>query len=99
MNPYSIYGAVHDSVFHLSPLRWQILGLRKYVVTDPNSRGGTVVENFGDPLPGESNAFKHSDQLRIVLEIATSLGIKTNYTEQEIRVYAAIERDKSARSR
>jgi hypothetical protein len=62
--------------------------VRKYVVADPHFRGGVVVENIGKPLPGESAAFKQPGELRIVLGIAASLGIKTDYTERDIRVYA-----------
>jgi hypothetical protein len=67
--------------------------VRRYVVTDPEFRGGRVVENVGEPLPGESTAFKQSDELKIVFGIATSLGIKTDYTEQDLRVYAPLELD------
>jgi hypothetical protein len=67
--------------------------VRKYVVADPDFRGGVVVENVGEPLPGESTAFKQSNELRIVLGIAASLGIKTDYTEQDIRIYAPLEPD------
>jgi hypothetical protein len=62
--------------------------VRKYVVADPDFRGGVVVENVGWPLLGEWAAFRHSDEMRIVLGIARSLGIKTDYTEQKVRVYA-----------
>ena len=62
--------------------------IRKYVVADPDFRGGVVVENLGRPLPGEWAAFEQAGELRIVLGIAASLGIKTDYTEQDIRVYA-----------
>lgn len=61
---------------------------RRYVVEDPHFQGGAVVEDFGKPLPGESTAFKQSDHLKICLGIAASLGIKTDYTEGDIRVYA-----------
>lgn len=61
--------------------------VRKFVVADPNFRGGTVVENFGEPLPAEADAFKQNDELRIVLELAASLGIKTQYTEAQARIY------------
>ena len=66
--------------------------VRKYVVDDSHYRGGVVVENFGEPLPGESTAFKHSDELKIVLGIAASLGIKTDYTERDCRVYVPSRR-------
>ena len=67
--------------------------IRKYVVDDPDFKGGRLVENVGEPLPGESAAFKQSDELKIVLEIAASLGIKTDYTERDLRVYAPLELD------
>ena len=43
-----------------------------------------VVEDFGEPLSGESDAFKRGCVLNIVLGIADSLGIKTDYAEQDI---------------
>ena len=65
--------------------------VRKYVVADPDFRGGSVVENVGEPLPDESAAFGQTDEVRIVLCVAASLGIKTDYSERDIRVYAAPE--------
>jgi hypothetical protein len=65
--------------------------VRKYVVEDPHFRGGSVVENTGEPLPGETAAFGHTDEVRIVLAVAASLGIKTDYAEHDIRVYAPVE--------
>jgi hypothetical protein len=63
--------------------------VRKHVVADPDFRGGKVVENIGEPLAGEAAAFeKKDDELNIVLTIAGSLGIKTNYSEGEVRLYA-----------
>jgi hypothetical protein len=62
--------------------------VRRYVVADPDFRGGSVVENTGEPLPGEAAAFRESDELRIVLGVAASLGIRTGYTARDIRVYA-----------
>jgi hypothetical protein len=62
--------------------------VRKYVVEDPHFQGGVVVEDIGEPLPGEAAAFAHSDELKIVLDIAASLDIKTEYTEQDLRLYA-----------
>lgn len=61
---------------------------RRYVVEDPEFRGGSVVEDAGAPLPGESAAFKEKDELNIVLGVAASLGIRTEYAAHEIRVYA-----------
>jgi hypothetical protein len=63
--------------------------VRKFVVADPDYRGGVVVEKFGEPLPGESAAFKKDGELEIVLGIAASLGIKTDYTERDCRVYVS----------
>jgi hypothetical protein len=65
--------------------------VRRYVVEDPYYRGGTVIENTGEPLPGEEAAFQEAVGLSIVLSIAASLGIRTAYTEQDFRVYAPPE--------
>lgn len=65
--------------------------VRKYVFDDPTCRGGSVVENFGKPLPGEADAFKHKDEKKIVLAIAQSLGIRTQYEEIDLRIYAPAE--------
>ena len=62
--------------------------VRRYIVEDPDFQGGRVVENVGEPLPGEAAAFKQSDELKIVLGVAASLGIKTDYKEQDLRIYA-----------
>jgi hypothetical protein len=62
--------------------------VRRYVVADPDFRGGSVVEDTGTPLPGESAAFREEDELRIVLGVAASLGIRTDYEVRDIRVYA-----------
>jgi hypothetical protein len=61
--------------------------VRKYVVTDPDFRGGRVVENVGHALPGESDAFQHKYESRIVLAIATSLGIQVPCDESQVRIY------------
>jgi hypothetical protein len=61
---------------------------RRYVVVDPDFQRGRVVENVGAPLPGEATAFALPGELQTVLEIARSLGIKTEYAEDELRVYA-----------
>ena len=65
--------------------------VRKYVVADPHCRGGTVVQNVGYPLPAEAAALQLEDETEIVLTIAASLGIKTNYTEQQVRIYVPTE--------
>jgi hypothetical protein len=62
--------------------------VRRYVVDDPDFRGGSVVEITGAQLLGEAAAFGETEQLKIVLSIAASLGIMTNYTEHDVRVYA-----------
>ncbi|MGY8769890.1 MAG: hypothetical protein ACKVH8_15845 [Pirellulales bacterium] len=64
--------------------------IRKFVVEDPNYNGGSVTENYGSPLPRESEILaSNSDQLKMVLKIARSLGIKTDYTEDELRIYVS----------
>lgn len=70
--------------------------VRRYVVADPDFRGGRIVENFGDPLKGEETALKQDDELKIVKQIARSLGIKIDYGENEIRIYAPTEQDPRA---
>jgi hypothetical protein len=56
---------------------------RRYVADDR----GRVVENLGEPLPGEAAAFREITELRIVRAIAASLGIRVNHTAQELRAY------------
>lgn len=62
--------------------------IRRYVVADPDFRGGKVVEDTGTPLLGEAAAFGEADELDIVLGVAASLGIKPDPTERDVRVYA-----------
>jgi hypothetical protein len=62
--------------------------VRRYVVADPHFQGGFVVENVGTPFPGEAAALRQSDELEIVLGIAKSLGIPTDFSEQDLRSYA-----------
>jgi hypothetical protein len=62
--------------------------VRRYVVADPDFRGGKVVENIGEPLPSEAVAFRETDEMKIVLKVAASIGIRTDYSEHDIRVYA-----------
>jgi hypothetical protein len=64
--------------------------VREYVVRDPDFRGGVVVVNRGEPLLGEAAAFEETDEMRIVLRIADSLGIRTDYAENELRVYSPV---------
>jgi hypothetical protein len=61
--------------------------VRRYVVVDPDFRGGRVAENTGEPLPGEADAFSEPDELSVVLSVAASLGIKTDYTDRDLRVH------------
>ncbi len=62
--------------------------VRKYVVTDPHFRGGTVTEDFGEPFSSESNILTLPNQLTMVLKLASSLGIKTDYKDHDLRIYA-----------
>jgi hypothetical protein len=62
--------------------------VRRFVVADPHFQGGVVVEDMGQPLPGEATAFQQSDEFTIVLGIANSLGIKTDFSERDLRAYA-----------
>jgi len=64
--------------------------VRKYVVTDPDYSGGTISENVGELLELESDILENNDdQLKMVLELAGSIGIKTNYAEDELRIYVS----------
>jgi hypothetical protein len=64
--------------------------LRRYVVTDPDYNGGSVAEDIGESLPTESDILADSsDQLAMVLSLAKSIGIKTDYREDELRVYVS----------
>jgi hypothetical protein len=62
--------------------------VRRYVVEDPDFRGGRVVENTGTRLPGETAAFAEPDEMGIVLGVARSLGIRTDFEEGQVRAYA-----------
>ncbi|HEX8916585.1 MAG TPA: hypothetical protein VF796_29815 [Humisphaera sp.] len=62
--------------------------VRRYVVEDPDHRGGRVVEDVGEPLPGEADAFEGPDELDIVLGVARSLGIRAPVADRDVRVYA-----------
>lgn len=62
--------------------------LRRYVVDDPNYRGGVVVEDLGIPLEGEEEAMKLTDGLTIALRLASTLGVDVRHADKEIRVYA-----------
>ena len=53
-------------------------------------RSRKVVNNIGEPLPAESDVFKSAnDELSIVLRLAESIGIKTEYEEADLRIYVA----------
>jgi hypothetical protein len=65
--------------------------VRHYVVEDPEIRGGRVVINKGKRLPGEKAAFREGDELNIVLGVAASLGIRTDFTDRDIRIYSEPE--------
>src|SRR4029079_5465413 len=47
--------------------------IRKYVVVYPSFTRREVVEDFGDPLPGETAALQHECELHVVLTIAHSI--------------------------
>lgn len=64
--------------------------VRQYTVEDPDLRGGRVVENIGDPLPGETAELFLVDERRIVLGVAASVGINTDFIDREIRVYGPV---------
>ena len=64
--------------------------VRKYVVTDPHYSGGTISEDIGESLKQESDILANSDgQLKLVLALAKSVGIRTDYAEDELRVYVS----------
>lgn len=63
--------------------------VRRYVVEDPHYRGGVVVADEGEPLPGEAAALRDADEWRKVLGVAEALGIPVEYNERDVRVYAA----------
>jgi hypothetical protein len=64
---------------------------RKYVVASPHFSDRRVVEDFGTPLPGEA-ALLRNDGYNIGIELAETLGIKTRFTMEELRIYVP-ERD------
>jgi uncharacterized membrane protein YqiK len=59
----------------------------KYVVAGD----GNVVKDDGTPLPVEATALTCGDALQAVLQIAQSLGIRTQYGKRELRVYSPEE--------
>jgi len=60
---------------------------RRYVVDDTYCHGRQVMEDMGEPLPGEETAIKESDERDIVLGVAASLGIRAGISTRDIRVY------------
>ena len=66
--------------------------VRKYEVTDPSFSGGSVTQDVGESLKFESTLLTSGrDHLEMVLSLAESIGIKTDYTEEELRVYVSPE--------
>lgn len=66
--------------------------VRRYVVTDPDYSGGSVTQDIGARLTDEADILaNNNDQLAKVLSLAKSIGIKTDYAEDELRVYVAPE--------
>ncbi len=61
--------------------------IRQYVVEDMNYDGGHVTRDFGVPLPGEAEAFRHTDEIDRVLAIARSIGIVIDHTPENIRSF------------
>ena len=62
---------------------------RKYVVVDPDFKGGEVEIDHGIPFDVELMAFMLSDPTNIVLSIASSLEIRLARSPQNLRVYAS----------
>jgi hypothetical protein len=64
--------------------------VRKYAVSDPHMKGRKMVNNIGEPLPAETEVVTGEyDEISIVLRLAESIGIKTEYQEAELRIYVA----------
>ncbi len=59
---------------------------RKYVVSSPHFSDRNVIEDFGIPLPREA-VLLANDGCDIGIELAETLGIKTRFTNDELRVY------------
>jgi hypothetical protein len=62
--------------------------VRRYVVEDPHYRGGVVIADEGEPLPGEAEALREADEWQKVLGVARAIGVPTAYNERDVRVYA-----------
>jgi hypothetical protein len=61
--------------------------VRRYVVEDPNYNGGSVTEDFGEPLPGEAAAFEHADLAMRVLDVARSVGVSIDHRPERTRSF------------
>ncbi|WP_422107015.1 hypothetical protein [Winogradskyella sp.] len=61
--------------------------VREYVVESPNYVDEILKKNVGNPLKGEYEGLKLSDQLESVIYIAKELGIKIPKKENEITCY------------
>ena len=60
---------------------------RKYIVDDPDFKGGELIENIGKPLPFEEENLKNIGQGSKIISIAKSIGIETNHKLEEISCY------------
>lgn len=60
---------------------------RKYVVEDPDFNNPKETINLGAPLPGEVEAFKNDDEFKVIMALAKSLSINTNYKSLDIKTY------------
>jgi hypothetical protein len=63
--------------------------VRRCFLPDPDFKD-LIKGNFGPPLPAEPQAFKQKSEIDIILDIASSLGIKTDYTREELRLYVQV---------
>lgn len=71
---------------------------RAYVVESPNYSDRIVVENIGTPLPGET-ALLREDGDNIGIQLAETLGIKTRFKDDELRIYVPPEEPQSLKKR
>jgi len=60
---------------------------RKYVVDDPDFKGGKLIENIGKSLPFEEDNLKNIGQGGKIISIAKSIGIETNHKLESISCY------------
>lgn len=75
-----------DRSFDFEYFRGGVL-VRRHVVDDPRYDGGSVTEDFGEPLPGEAAAFGHPDELTRVLAVARSEGVGIDHRPERIRSF------------